>query len=301
MSNYPVPGNANESNLLIQTAFCIFKIAIMAIVMTDLFVTISGIYDVTIGFPGEGHRNNPDWSQKFANLSVATWNTRTLTPERFEYCQSLGYDILAVTELWRQAHSCLTGTTSFIPSVAQKDEKGDLIFPNDPASGVGILLSERAQQKYLKHGSPCERIAWVRLKGPATNLFVIAAYIPHRARVDPCQKDTLDSLQNLLKQVPKNDCIILLGDFNEQLPKSVPDLTGKWAYGEASPNAESLLSIMSMFNLYAANTGFQPKKRNLSASCTACTEYTFTPSNTTHPGRPVQVRCRGELIKDKIM
>ena len=59
-SNYPVPGNANETNLLIQTAFCIFKIAIMAIVMAGLFVAISGIYDVTIGFPGEGHRNNPD-------------------------------------------------------------------------------------------------------------------------------------------------------------------------------------------------------------------------------------------------
>ena len=80
---------------------------------------------------------------------MTTWNTRALTRERLEYCQGLGYDILAVTELWRQSHSCLTGTISFIPSVEQKDENGDSLFPNDPASDVqvGILMSKRVQQK----------------------------------------------------------------------------------------------------------------------------------------------------------
>ena len=48
------------------------------------------VFDSTLGYPGEG----------WAELTVATWNTRSLTYERFQYCNSLNYDILAITELW---------------------------------------------------------------------------------------------------------------------------------------------------------------------------------------------------------
>ena len=119
----------------------------------------------------------------------------------------------------------------------------------DKAAGVGILLSERAQQKYLSHGSPCERICWVKLKGPTVNLFIVAVYMPHRARVRPAQHNTMSELKRLLKQAPSNDCIILLGDFNEQLPPSMDGCTGKWTYGEASQNAEHVLDLMRMFEL----------------------------------------------------
>ena len=60
-------------------------------------------------------------------------------------------------------------------------------------------------------GSPCKRICWVRLKGPTTNLFIIAIYVSHKARVKPAQSDTLHTLTELLKTVLKNDCVILLG------------------------------------------------------------------------------------------
>ena len=49
------------------------------------------IFDSTLGYPGEG----------WGNLSFATWNTRSLTYERFQYCNSLKYDALTLTELWR--------------------------------------------------------------------------------------------------------------------------------------------------------------------------------------------------------
>ena len=42
-------------------------------------------FDATLGFPGEG------WSQSHANLKIATWNTRSLTYERVNYCKSLHY------------------------------------------------------------------------------------------------------------------------------------------------------------------------------------------------------------------
>ena len=62
-------------------------------------------------------------------------------------------------------------------------KKGRLVYPDDRASGVGILLSPRMEKKVLGFGSEGARVCWVRLSGPACNLFVLAVYMPHRGRV----------------------------------------------------------------------------------------------------------------------
>ena len=46
-------------------------------------------YNHTLGFPGEG----------WLPFSAVTWNTHSLTEERFEYAKSLDNDITALTEL----------------------------------------------------------------------------------------------------------------------------------------------------------------------------------------------------------
>ena len=159
--------------------------------MTIIFGCPHHDFDNNMGYHGEG----PDiWSNKHDNLTMATWNTRSLSFERFLYCQNLGFDILAVTELWRSARKFTNDTVSFTCSKPRLNAiTGDPVYPDDRAAGVGILLSERAKQKYMRHGSPCERIACVRLKGPVTNLFVIAVYMSHRVRINPCQAETMSS------------------------------------------------------------------------------------------------------------
>ena len=77
------------------------------------------------------------------------------------------------------------------------------------------MLSKRAQQKLIDSGSEGERVVYARLKDPTTNLFVIAVCVPHRARVAPCQDDTLRDLEAVLRRVPQGDCIVILDDFNE--------------------------------------------------------------------------------------
>ena len=98
-------------------------------------------FDDTLGFPGEG-------CQRF---SIVTWNVRSLTRERFDYYRSLGYDILAITELWRTQGKYQTRTKEFIasePIIIQKGEKkGQKRFPKDVAAGVGIMLSASAWRR----------------------------------------------------------------------------------------------------------------------------------------------------------
>ena len=111
------------------------------------------MFDSSLGFPGEG------WEQ---SLKMATWNTRSLTFERFKYCESLGYDILAITELWRKQSNYQTKSTRYTtsaPKLIQKGpRKGEFRFPEDKTAGVGILLSKRAQKKLMGFGSEGERV-----------------------------------------------------------------------------------------------------------------------------------------------
>ena len=107
----------------------------------------SRIYDQTYDFQGDGPGV---WSNKFAQLIMTTWNTRSLSNDRFSFCKNLGFDVLAITELWRSANNYTDGSVSFIPSKPVKKPDGNVMFPDDPASGVGIFLSETAQQM-LRH------------------------------------------------------------------------------------------------------------------------------------------------------
>ena len=57
-------------------------------------------------------------------------------------------------------------------------------------------------------------MCFVRLKGPVSNLFIVAVYMPHRARVSPGQEDTIRDIHEALKNSMTEDCIIMLDDFN---------------------------------------------------------------------------------------
>ena len=177
-----------------------------------------------------------------------------------DYCKSLQYDVLAVTELWRTQQKFQDSSKAFIVGEAKMDTEGNKRFPKDRAAGVGIILSKAAQQKVMTFGSTGERVCYVRLAGPVCNLFIVASYLPHRGRASPNQEDTISDLHEALKQAPSQDCIVLMGDLNEQLPANVANRTGKWVGGKPSKNASKILDLMHLYDLYAVNTHFEPKR-----------------------------------------
>ena len=106
-------------------------------------------FDKTLGFPGEGWTG---WSQ----FKVATWNTHSLTKERFKYAKSLGYDILALTELWRHQGKYQSRSNEFIasePELHKKGpQKGKPIYPDDRAACRrcwNSLIQENAKESSL--------------------------------------------------------------------------------------------------------------------------------------------------------
>ena len=230
-----------------------------------------------------------------------------MTQERFQYCKSLGYDVLTLTDLWRSAPKFADDTCRWTFGSVIKDHNGNVRFPNDKTSGVGILLSDRAMSKYLSHGSPCESITWVlvKLKDPVVNLFITTIYLPHRVRLHPAQSDTIASLVSLLAQVPANDCVVVLGDFNEQLPSNMEGLTGKWTHDSPSPNANSILDFVRMHSLFTVKTNFQfPSGKNTSTYITAdklSKEALIPLLEQDLTNRKIKVKYRGKWIGGKVV
>ena len=206
-------------------------------------------------------KNKTKWSNKHKEIKISFWNPWSYSNERHDYCKSLNQDILGLAELHNEHIKPQFAEKRWITSdAAEKDENGRY---KDPAAGVVILLSKRMADKVMSWGNVGARIVWVRLAGPICNLFVVVTYIPHKGRVSPSADDTIGELHTLLKSVAKSDCIVLLGDFNCQLPRNVEGCTGKWSMTTRSDNAhgDKILDLMRAYDLFATDTLFKPVKK----------------------------------------
>ena len=202
------------------------------------------------------------WSRKFQNLRFACWNCWSYSNERHAYCKSLGYDVLALTELHNRQNNSNFTSELWIPSAqAEVDEQGK---SKDPAAGVAILLSRRMKRYIDNAGYVGTRIAWVRIRGPICPIFFIAVYVPHKYRTAPTATETLAKLDALIKTVPINDCLVICGDYNCQLRRNVEGLTGKWSMtkkNETKGHDQELLDLMRKYELFAIDTKFKPKAK----------------------------------------
>ena len=145
------------------------------------------------------------WSRKWHNLRMTCWNCWSYSNERHAFCKSLGYDVLALTELHNKQNNLNFSSDLWVPSAQAAFDKQKC---TDSAAGVAILLSKRMRRHIDNAGHVGTRIAWVRLRGPTCPIFFIAVYVPHKYRAAaPQASDTLAQLvlQNTT-QLQKSHC-----------------------------------------------------------------------------------------------
>ena len=178
----------------------------------------------------------------------------------------MGFDVLGLTELHMVQNKKLWKCSRWIASEdAEFDEQGACL---DPASGVAILLSERFAKNVLAQGSVGSRIAWVRINGPVCPLFIVCIYVPHKFRQQPCATDVLSQLETLLsdcKKIKKNDCLIVMGDFNCEIQRNIEGVSGKWFMNKRPDDGHSkdLVHLMQAHDLFAVDSLFRPKRSSM--------------------------------------
>ena len=206
------------------------------------------------------------WNKNYTGLKMACWNPWGLCNERFNFCMTMDYDVLGLTELhnvqnkkgWK-GRRWITCDDSEIDALTGKT--------NDPASGVGLLLSRHVADRLLAHGSIGTRIVWGRFEGPVCPLLVVLAYVPHKyKKTSPCATDVLAQLHNLLsdsKKVNPNDCVILMGDFNCELQRNVQGCTDRWFMNKRPDDGHSsqVIDLLRSHDLFTIDSLFKPKKK----------------------------------------
>ena len=160
--------------------------------------------------------NKNNYLSDAALLKIGTWNCQGLSKVKKDLALSLDMDVLCVTE----THKWKDSDKSTIYS--------DLPPETDSWSGVALILSNRVIKYVISSGSIGSRITYCRLRGNICNYFIVGVYIPQRKRTNPDQNDVYTQLQNLLLNIRRQDCIVLLGDFNSRLPRNQQGFVGRW-------------------------------------------------------------------------
>ena len=138
---------------------------------------------------------------------------------------------------------------------------GDAAPVGDPYAGVAMMFSDNVAKCVMHTGCIGSRIVYAMIRASPCNLFVVCVYVPHAGRQNPSSADTIDDLDNLLRSVPRHDCLIVMEDFNAKLPRNNGRLTGRWCiHSRANQVGDMLSGLMERRQLCAVSTLHQPRR-----------------------------------------
>ena len=174
------------------------------------------------------------------------------------------YDMMALTELWDRPKESWELDIKY-PGRVFCSEPTDR---TDPAAGAAIILSKRMAARLITWKAEGTRFVWVRLEGQFYNILFIAAYIPHKMRVNPTQSQSLSALERLCHTLqakyPKDQLLIGM-DANAKVARSQLPYVGKYMmHYQNDSGGDRLMELMQHTNLVAASTHFaSPKSQSL--------------------------------------
>ena len=100
---------------------------------------------------------------------------------------------------------------------------------------------------------------------------------------------------------PKGDCIIVFGDFNEELPRGVKGRTGGHTLSElGSANADKIVGIMRANDLCAVNTLFN-KPRKSATTYLHVKKLDTVQETIQYCGRKVRTKWNGRIVEGTVL
>ena len=114
-----------------------------------------------------------------------------------------------------------------------------------------------------QHGT--ERLLSLRLHTSTGLVNLISVYAPTLGATNDTKDEFYDQLDSFISRIPKEEQLILLGDFNARVGAdcdSWPSCLGKFGVGKMNENGQRLLEICSYHELSITNSFFQTKPQH---------------------------------------
>jgi hypothetical protein len=212
-------------------------------------------------------------------VNIAQWNVRTLLSEA---SQSLLARTLAERDVKIAALSelRLPDTGKAIIDVPNPDycsfsSTAFHLFYSGPLSsgalrgrnGVGFAVCGSIENKIMEWKPINDRVAYMRIDTSPIPTSLVSCYAPTNDYPDAVKDEFYDCLDNLMDSIPKEDYLVVLGDFNAQLGSRCNGeelILGRHCLGSCrTDNGDRLVSFLNYNHLFAVNTAFKHKKRHL--------------------------------------
>ena len=202
-------------------------------------------------------------------LSIAQWNVRTLLdrevadrPERRTALVAMelamyNIDIAALCETrFSESGSLNDLEYSFFWSGKPKGERRE--------AGVGFAIKKDIVTMLTEMPRPVsDRIMMMRLPLSKDNYAtIISVYAPTMTNPDDNKEAFYNQLSSTLRDIPRTDKLLLIGDFNARIGRDNDKWTMvmcKYGIGKRNSNGELLLALCSEFELIVTNTVFKQK------------------------------------------
>ena len=198
-------------------------------------------------------------------LIIGTWNVRTLhaqgkLKELTHEMTNYDWHIIGLCEVrWKNFGEVSTeeGHKIYYSGLEDKHEQG-----------VGFLVNKSIVGSVIECRPISSRIATIRLKATPFNITIIQVYAPTSSHDDNEVEELYDQLQDIIKNTPKKDILVVQGDWNAKIGK---DATENWrgtvgtsCNEDSNERGLRLLEFACYNNLLVANTYGNHKQSRIS-------------------------------------
>jgi len=112
-------------------------------------------------------------------------------------------------------------------------------------SGVAVWIHRKLAGALVGYEPISDRVLVVRLKAKPRNITLIQVYGPTTAATDEEMERFYQDLSQAVKQVPKRDMLLVMGDFHAKVgrrePSAMSSAVGLYGLGETNEAARRLL------------------------------------------------------------
>ncbi|KAF7245198.1 Craniofacial development protein 2 [Varanus komodoensis] len=150
-------------------------------------------------------------------------------------------------------------------------------------NGVAFIVNKRIGKAVLGYNLQNDRMISVRIQGKTFNITVVQVYAPTTGAEEAEVDQFYEGPQHLLELTPKNDVLIILGDWNAKVgSQKITGITGKFGLVVQNEAGHRLVEFCQENTMVIANTLFQQPKRQL---------YTWTSPDGQHRNQIDYVLC----------
>lgn len=196
-------------------------------------------------------------------FKIATWNVRTLYQSgklnnAINEMKRLKIDLLGMSEIrWPGSGKCEKEDATMFYSGSRGEDANH-------RHGVAVLVNNKIR-KHIKNFIPySERCMLIQISSRPVDLNIIQVYAPTAESTDEEAEDFYQQLEDITKNLKKQDVTIIMGDFNAKIGRGeVGDIVGKFGLGARNERGDRLIQFCQEKNLTLTNTWFQLPPRRL--------------------------------------